>query len=549
MRSKQIRSRSGREARLIHHGLVLMSKADLQLKRARRAMSDGRGEDARAACLDAIARVPNCAEAYYLLGRMALGAEAKSQAVDLFQKAHQLAPSDPKPLIWLASIYSMAFRHDQAREAIERAIPLNPREAEDIHEIGLVLSRLMEDHRALEFYERAALLAPRSAHYAYNLGFSRQANGDASGAERAFRRSVALNPKFYQAYLSLVELKTQTREDNLLSVLEPLFANASDDIERALFLGHAIAKTHEDLGDPVTAMAVLERAKAVRRRRIRYDHARTEDLFEQATRSHPAGIMSGAANPSDAPIFIVGMPRSGTTLTDRILSSHPDVSSAGELHSLALAARTLAAVSAPRLDHPDILRRAASIDVGRLASLYLSETRALRRSRPRLIDKNPFNFLFAGLIHRAMPNARIICLRRDPLDVCLSNYRLMFGQTSAFHDYAYDLGDIARYYVLFDELMTHWGRTLPPDRFTSLEYESLVSNQELETRRLLHFCGLPWDARCLAFHENLSGVTTPSVHQVRSPLFNSSIGRWRRYGETLTASVEVLKQAKLISQT
>jgi hypothetical protein len=214
---------------------------------------------------------------------------------------------------------------------------------------------------------------------------------------------------------------------------------------------------------------------------------------------------------------------------------------------LALAARTLAAVSAPRLDHPDILRRAASIDVRRLASLYLSETSALRRSRPRFIDKNPFNFLFAGLIHRALPNARIICLRRDPLDVCLSNYRLMFGQTSAFHDYAYDLGDIAQYYVLFDRLMAHWTKTLPADRFMTLRYEALVAHQEGETRRVLAFCGLDWDPACLDFHQNRQGVTTPSVHQVRSPLFTSSIGRWRRYGEALAPVLGVLQPAGLLS--
>jgi tetratricopeptide (TPR) repeat protein len=517
------------------------AKAELQLKRAHKAISEGRKEDARAACLDALNRVPDCADAYYLLGRMALDAGARSQAVDLFLKANRSAPSSPKPLIWLASIYSMAFRHDQAREAIEQAISLNPRDAEDVHEIGIVLCRLTEDHRALQFYERAALLAPRNAHYAYNLGFNRQANGDDAGAERAFRRCVALNPRFYQAYLSLVELRKQAPQDNLLRVLEPLFANASDDIEPTLFLGHAIAKTHEDLGDPAKAMEVLERAKSVRRRRMRYDHARTRELFDQAARSHPAGPATGAPNPTNAPIFVVGMPRSGTTLTDRILSSHPDVASVGEIQSMPLASRNLAGVDSPRLDHPGILGRSASIDVGRLASLYLSETTALRKSRPRFVDKNPFNFLFAGLIHRALPNARIICLRRDPLDLCLSNYRLMFGQQSAFHDYAYDLSDIARYYVLFDRLMAHWSETMPPDRFMSLEYESLVFNQEMETRRLLAFCDLAWEPRCLAFHENRPGVTTPSVHQVRSPLFTDSIGRWLRYGETLRPVIDVLK--------
>ncbi len=526
-------------------GLAPIRKADLQLKRARKAIGDGRLNDARAACLDAINRVPDSPDAYYLLGRIALGSDARSQAVDLLLRAHQLEPSSPRPLVWLASIYSMAFRHDPARHAIERAMALNPREAEDLHEVGVVLCRLTEDHRALPFYERAAQMAPRNATYAYNLGFNRQANGDVPGAERAFRRCIELNPHFYRAYLSLVELRRQTPRDNLLAEIGPLFANAGGDVERTLFLGHAIAKTHEDLGDPLMAMNALKRAKDVRRRHIPYDPGRTIDLFDQATRSHPGAAVVGRPNSSSAPIFVVGMPRSGTTLTERILSSHPDVGSVGEIHSLHLAARDLSGVNSPRLDDPEILRRAGSIDLGRLADRYLSEVAALRKSNRRFVDKNPFNFFLAGLINRALPNAKIICLRREAIDLCLSNYRLMFGQHSAFHDYAYDLRDIARYYVLFDRLIDHWRQTLPSSRFMLLDYESLVSHQEIETRRLLEFCDLTWEPRCLAFHENRAGVTTPSAVQVRSPMFTSSIGRWRRFGETLSPLIDVLKAAGL----
>jgi hypothetical protein len=167
----------------------------------------------------------------------------------------------------------------------------------------------------------------------------------------------------------------------------------------------------------------------------------------------------------------------------------------------------------------------------------------------RFVDKFPHNFLFAGLIHRALPNARLICLRRDPIDVCLSNYRLMVAQKSPFHDYVYSLADIGHYYLLFDQLIAHWTATLRPDRFMSLHYESLVANQELETRRLLDFCDLPWDGRCLAFHENTASVATPSLHQVRKPMFTTSIGRWRRYGDSLNPLIEVLKDGGLLGST
>ena len=173
----------------------------------------------------------------------------------------------------------------------------------------------------------------------------------------------------------------------------------------------------------------------------------------------------------------------------------------------------------------------------------MAQLRGVRADRPRLVDKLPFNFFYAGLIHRALPNARIVCLRRGAMDTCLSNYRQLFAQDSPFHDYACDLGDIARYVAAFDRLANHWRQVLPPDRFIELRYEQLVARQEDETRRLLAFCGLDWDPRCLAFQDNAAGVSTASVVQVRQPLFSTSIGRWRRYGPGLAEAEAVLADA------
>jgi hypothetical protein len=222
------------------------------------------------------------------------------------------------------------------------------------------------------------------------------------------------------------------------------------------------------------------------------------------------------------------------------------VTSAGELRNFSVLVRRLSRASGGKLVDADTLRGARDIDLPRLGREYLASTRPLTGRNARFVDKLPFNFLYAGLIARALPGARIVCLRRDPMDSCLSNYRQLFATDSPFHDYAYGLEDTARYYVQFDRLIAHWRSVLPPERFMEIEYEAVVADQEAQTRRLLEFCGLPWDERVLAFHENAAPVATASVVQVRQPIYASSVGRWRKYGDRLAGLEAILREAGLV---
>jgi hypothetical protein len=182
----------------------------------------------------------------------------------------------------------------------------------------------------------------------------------------------------------------------------------------------------------------------------------------------------------------------------------------------------------PYLLDPDTIARARQIDPTRLGASYLASTRPATSCKPRFVDKLPHNFLYAGFIARALPNARIICLRRGAMDTCLSNFRQLFAQTSPYYDYSFDLLDTGRYFLLFEQLMAHWRRVLP-GRILEVEYESLVEHQEARTRELLDHCGLPWDEQCLRFEHNPAPVATASAVQVREPINRSSIGRWRKY--------------------
>jgi tetratricopeptide (TPR) repeat protein len=428
---------------------------------------------------------------------------------------------------------------------------LKPRDAPSVDRLAQTFSMLGDYERSLELFKQAVLLAPRKPDYWVNLGYAQQYLGDLAGAANSYKRALAIDADFEAAYFPLVAISKQTAEQNFIGKLETLFAAAGDDVERSLRLGHSLSKSFEDLGQPVEALAWLDKAKAPRRRYRPYRPPRDQDMFAAAIATLPDGGLARREPPpsSRRHIFVVGLPRSGTTLTDRILQSHPEAVSLGEFEDMPQ--RVWQAAGGRRalgLCDGETFRRASSGDLARLGQGYLQAAALMGGSASCVIDKMPFNFLYAGLIHRALPHAKIVCLRRDPIDVCLSNYRQMFLPNSPFHDYAYDLCDIARYYVLFDNLIAHWRNSISADSFFELNYEALVADQEGETRRLLAFSGLDWDERCLAFYSDGAGVSTASAHQIRSPMFKSSIGRWRAYASQLEPMIEILKQAGLIAR-
>jgi hypothetical protein len=286
-------------------------------------------------------------------------------------------------------------------------------------------------------------------------------------------------------------------------------------------------------------MQWLGEAKALKREATPYDLAEIGGLFAAAAET-VRSFRRAASGSRDAPIFIVGLPRTGTTLVDRILSSHSQVSSAGELSDFALQTKRATQTPSPFVLDAETLRAAGKIDLAGVGESYIIRAQRVVGSVPHFIDKMPLNFFYAALILRALPNARIICLRRNPADTVLSNYRQLFATAFTYYRYAYDLTWTADYYARFDELMGVCREHLPSDRFTEVAYENLVTNIEIEARRLVAFCGLDWQEQCLAFHENAAPVATASSSQVRQPLYATSMHRWRRYRESLQPALEVL---------
>ncbi|MGD9980383.1 MAG: sulfotransferase [Hyphomonadaceae bacterium] len=426
------------------------------------------------------------------------------------------------------------------RALAARAAREDPNDARALYGAAIAFRISGDSASALEQFERLCHIDPRQTHFRYELGLTQEYAGAFDAAIKNYAEALRLEPLNFRARHALAQLQKQSLVSNDIAELERQFAGPDDDGWRTLHLGHALAKTYEDIGDIAKSFDWLGRAKKRRRELHPYAH-RVEATLAEAAMS--VKLREGAACSDNDPIFVTGLPRSGTTLTDRILSSHPDVTSAGEIGNFLSLTKLMSESRTPASLDVDMIQRAGAIDYARLGRAYIDSTRPLTGAAPRFVDKAPSNFFLAPLILRALPNARIICVRRHPLDSVLSNYKQIFPFDDRYFDYVYDLVSVAEKFVIFDRVIAHWRNVLAPDRFMVLQYEDLVANQETATRSLLAFCGLAWNDRTLAFHENAASVSTPSARQVRQPMNAAAVGRWAKYGALLDPVRNVLERA------
>jgi tetratricopeptide (TPR) repeat protein len=396
--------------------------------------------------------------------------------------------------------------------------------------------------QSVAHWKRASMLAPANGAMAVGLGKALEMTGDFAGAKAAFRRAIALEPNNAEAYYALTHIERQTPLNNHLDALKRVFSLPSSDGVSSLQAGHALARTCEDFGQLEDSFEWLRKAKAIRGRLNPYAAAR-ERAAAEAAMAAASGEASGFL--SEEPIFVVGMPRTGTSLVDRILSMHPCVTSAGELSNFTQLLKAMVDTGDSLPLDAASLAAIASADLGALGRAYVDSTRPITGQTPRFVDKTPINYLLAGIILRALPNARIVCLVRDPMDACLSLYRQMFLTDKPYYNFNYDLANTAAAYALHNRVLAHWRKVLPSERYLEVRYEDVVADLENQARRMVAFCGLDWDLRCLSFHENPTAIATPSASQVRQPLYASSVGRWRKYGALLDAAKKVLVEEGL----
>jgi tetratricopeptide (TPR) repeat protein len=477
---------------------------------------------------------PDYAAGYFLLGIAAAETGQIAKAVPLIEMAVEREPR-AEYCAQLAKLLILLRRDGEAGDAARRALSLAPDNALTLDTIGCVLVRLGDHEAAVAPFSAAVEAEPDNLDYRYNLAAACGFTGRVAEARAHYEIILTQDPGNARVHYALSILSRQTAQSHHVPRLKAALAKA-DVPGDALRIRYALAKELEDIGDAAEAFVQLSTANAEHKRTIHYDFAQDAAIFDaiEALFGGDAGALaSGAGNPDPAPIFIVGMPRTGTTLVDRILSSHAQVASAGELQAMPLAVKRLSQTPSRVIIDPATIKASGSIDPAAIGDAYLSQASHHRPANvTRFIDKLPANFLYVGHIMRALPHARIVCLRRDAMDTIWSNYKNLFASQSAYYAYSYDLMDTARYFARFDRLMALW-ESLWPGRVLQLSYEGLVADQEGETRRLLDHCELEWDEACLSFHENSAAVATPSAAQVRRPINADGIGKWRAHAEAL----------------
>jgi tetratricopeptide (TPR) repeat protein len=452
------------------------------------------------------------------LARLGRYDEAESH----FRSAIASRAGFPEAHFNLAGVLQSTGRFAESEMPLRRALKLKPAYTDARISLGMSLVHLNRLQEARDCYEKALRSVPRNTQALVGLGQLEALNGRFDAAESGYRRALEVDPACPYAWAALVWLRKMTPADAAwLKRSDEIAASGLTLLDEST-LRFAMGKYCDDVGDFPRAFRSYQRANELHRQRASpYDKEGrsrfVEDFVSHYTPEALARPHAGASE-SMRPVFVVGMPRSGTSLVEQIIASHPAAHGAGELEFWTEAVRKHEGAVRKELP-PEPLRR-------KLAAGYLGVLARHSKEATRVVDKATLNCDYLGLIHCVFPNARLIYLRRDPIDTCLSCYFQQFASTMNFTN---DLADLAHYYRGHQRLMAHWRRALPPGTLLEVPYADLVADQDKWTRRILEFVGLPWDERCLNFHKTERAVTTASVWQVRQKIYTSSVGRWRNY--------------------
>ena len=504
-----------------------LGKALMLAERYRR---EDRLPEAEAVCRQVLEAQPNLHEAEHLLGLIARQNGKLGEAIEHLQRAVKLAPAVALLHANLGEMYRLAGRLDEATAAGHRASELDRESPGPLNNLARIAIARGESQRAIAYCRQALALKPNFADAYSNLGTALKDLGLIEEARTAYLRAIELEPGVMGARVNFAEVHKFVSDDAHLTAMEVLAAKSHglSTIDR-VHLDFALGKAYGDVEDYRRSFQHFLAGNAGRRALINYDEKSTLAMFDHIERVFTRELIeqkSGGGDCSSVPIFVIGMPRSGTTLVEQILASHEQVLGGGEMNAFHEAVVVTRTPDGRPVAGPGFV---PALDAGALSDIgarYLAAIRRLAPTAPHITDKLWYNFHLIGLIHLALPNSRIIHVIRDPIDTCVSCFSKLLEI-----GYANDLAELGRYYKRYERLMAHWQRVLPPGRILDVRYENIVEDIEAETRRMLAYCHLPWDQRCITFHETQRPVRTASATQVRLPIYKSSVGRWRAYKE------------------
>jgi tetratricopeptide (TPR) repeat protein len=472
-------------------------------------------------------RSPGMVRAHLIASELERGMGRYASALVRVERALAVAPGQIEILTRRAHILCALGRWDTVLDDCDRVLGVAPNDADALHARALALQGLNRTTASLEAFHAAETASPMPAPIITSRGWLLAEMGRKDEALATLDRALTLEPNFATAWYYRASLTSYAPGDRDLVVMERMADNPDAPYRTKLCLSFALGKAYLDMGDGERAFARLGEGNRLQRALLDYEPDADARRFAEIAATFSADTLSrraGSGHPSTRPIFVFGMPRSGTTLIEQILASHPLVQGVGEPTHL----RDIAEVPGLPAGVPDL----APEDLAALGRRYLDLVGADVPDTLRLVDKMPLNFRHAGLISLILPGARMIHCRRDPLDTCLSCYSLLF---TSGQEYSYDLDELGRFYRLYGRLTAHWRQVLPPDSLIEIDYETLVGDTEGEVRKILDFCGLPWDPACLRFYETTRRVTSASLNQVRSPIYAKGIGRAQSFRSWLGA--------------
>jgi predicted Zn-dependent protease len=518
---------------------------DPALKPIAEALFKGRTEEAETALRTFLTARPNHAEGLRMLGEICARQGAHADAEVLLAHALALEPQSDRIRFSYATALFRQQKAVLALRQVDHILQQHPDDAAYRNLQAACLGLLGETDRVLEIYEILAAQYPSQPGVWLNLGHARRTVGQREGAVTAYNRCLALAPAYGEAYWSLANLKVVSFTSEEEAAMEAMAERPGLSDDDRLHLHYALGKAFEDRKLYAQSFQHYAEGARIRRAQITYDADQTRAFVVRCKAQFTAQFFAaraGGGSSSRAPIFIVGLPRAGSTLIEQILASHSEVEGTMELPELNLLARRIGGVEGDNANerYPAILTDLNADDQRDLGERFIAETRIYRKSgRPRFIDKMPNNFQHIGLIQLILPSAVIIDARRSPIASCFSAFKQHFNQGQNF---SYDLDDLGRYYTDYVSLMDHFDDVLPGRVFRVL-YEEVVNDPEQQIRRLLDHCGLPFEDRCLRFYETDRAVRTVSSEQVRLPIFRDGLDQWRHYEPFLAPLKSALGQA------
>ena len=521
-----------------------MAFAD-EIHKATQLAKDGDSKQAEDIYRSVLKRDPNHVEAARLLARIAKEKKRYRDAEVFLRHAVKIAPDYARLWVDLTNVLKASDKLDEALESASTVLQLAP-EMADAHMLYAgVLGRMGRHEEAIRGYEKTLEIAPNKPGALCSMAHHLKTIGDQDKAIATYRNCIGIKPDHAEAYWSLANLKTFQFNDSEIETMHALLDDDALPDESRVHFHNALGLDCESRRDYESAFSHYQQCNSLRRKSESYDPVEIElgndkiiEVFdEEFLRKHAT-----AGNPDASPIFIVGLPRSGSTLLEQILASHSMVDGTHELPDLASVVQGVRPPGKRKLRFPDTVLGMSTGGWKKIGEAYIASTNKYRAGAAHFIDKNPNNFMLIGLLRLALPNAKIINARRHPLDSCFGSYKQLFAAGQPF---SYDLTELGEYYLQYSRLMDHWHQ-LMPGFILDVRYEEVVADLDTQIRRLLDYCGLPFEEECLRFHETDRAVKTASSEQVRRPIYTSSVNLWRNYEANLGELIDVLQP--LLSQ-